>query len=114
MSSILDISSIGFGTTSMDIQSPWKERKQNWENLGNALNSGDMASALQAFAAVQQDLHKIQQRRGRGPQQFEQNIQNLQEALSSGEITAAQQVFSTIRQHRVQGELYRNGVNSRS
>ncbi len=103
MSSISDVSSISLNFGSMDIQNQWKQRKQNWDNLEKALNSGDIASAKQAFAVIQQDIQKVQKGGKGGSDQFQQDMENLQNALSAGDITAAQQAFSTIQQHRAQG-----------
>ncbi len=86
-------------------------RKQNWENLEKALNSGDIDSARQAFAAIQQDMQKVQKGGESGPNQVEQDMQKVQDALSAGDITAPQQAFSTIQQHRAPNGLKSDGID---
>ena len=113
MSSIPDVLSISSNSDSINVQNQWKQRRQDWENLEKAVSSGDIATAKQAFAALQQGMQKVQKGGRGGFNQFEQDMQKLQDALNSGDITVAQQALSTIQQHRVSIGLNSNSVDVR-
>lgn len=102
------------------LSAAFKQRKQDFSTLANALSSGDLQGAQQAFASLQQDMQAIQQARGAqgaGPDgNFNGNAQNgqggaqgaasqrqqdfsaLASALSSGDLQGAQKAFATLQQ----------------
>jgi hypothetical protein len=118
MSSSLGIAPTNLDPATVDIQSQWKQRKQDWQNLEKALSSGDINSAQQAFASVQKDMESVQvkqgSKQGNKGQQFEQDLQNLQNALSSGDLTAAQKAFSALSQQGATGAHYHHHRQSSS
>jgi hypothetical protein len=110
MSTVSPISSSNIDSTSNDFQSRFKQRKENWDALENALSSGNLQAAQTAFAAVKQDIQSVRQgqgiqavQQGSNTQQLDQDMQNLEKALSSGDLTAAQQAFAALKQQGAQG-----------
>jgi len=90
-----------------DVQSAWKQRTQDFKALQTALQSGDLAGAQQAFAALQKDkTGAAQSSTGASPStdnsQGSKDFQALQTALSSGNLAAAQQAFTALKKD-VQG-----------
>ncbi len=81
------------------LQSTYKQRQQDFQDLASALQSGDLTGAQNAFAALQ----KLQQ--GRHTQSGQQgnsstnpistDITALGKALQSGDISGAQSAFAT-------------------
>ena len=77
-----------------------KQRRQDFEALTQALNSGDLSGAKSAFAAIQQDFKTVTQ--AQEGQQIGSNTQNkfqnafqaLGQALNSSDLKAAQTAFA--------------------
>jgi TolA-binding protein len=78
------------------------QRKQDFQNLASALQSGDLSSAQKAFAQLQQDGPKVGQAQSsqNSNQSSGQNnpFQALASALQSGDLSGAQQAFSQLQQ----------------
>ena len=72
---------------------------QDFKGLANALQSGDISSAQNAFRTLLNDL----QQTGKTSQLLDKNteagkdFQALQDALTSGDIKAAQDAFKTLK-----------------
>lgn len=90
------------------LQNGIQQRNTDFKALGQALNSGDLSAAQQAFAVFQNDqqnLFSILQSQG-GQQSNLQNggnqqgnpLQALQQALNSGDLSGAQQAFAALQQ----------------
>ena len=78
------------------------QRKQDFQNLASALQSGDLSGAQKAFAQLQQDGPNAgQTQNSQNPNQGNgQNnpFQALASALQSGDLSGAQQAFSQLQQ----------------
>jgi ribosomal protein S20 len=93
-------------TYQTDVQSAWKQRAQDFKALQSALQSGDISSAQQAFAALQKDQQSSSQATSATSatsatgqnSQLANDFQALQSALSSGDLSSAQQAFSALKQ----------------
>lgn len=95
--------------------SEFKQRMQDFKALKTALQSGDLAAAQKAFAAVQQDVKPSTPPAGSTTpagtapaNQWSTDFQAIGSALQSGDITGAQKAFATLRQdmqaaHQAQG-----------
>ena len=100
----MSISSIASTTHSCspDVQNPFAQRAQDFKALSNALQSGDLASAQQAFDAFQQNIpNNPSSQTGQNSNQTSplgKNLQALQSALQSGDLSGAQQAFATLKQ----------------
>ena len=86
-------------------QAQWAQTKNLWDQLGQALQSGDLAGAQKAFAALQANAPQgpASQVQGaatsNGQGSATQNpMSALASALQSGNLAAAQQAFSQIQQ----------------
>ena len=83
--------------------------KQDFQALSNALQSGNLSAAQQAFSTLQTDMQGNQ---SNGTQQQSQNstlstdFNNLASTLQSGNLASAQQAFATLQQdmQQVQGQ----------
>jgi ribosomal protein S20 len=114
-----------------DVQSPWKQRAQDFKALQSALQSGDLSGAQQAFAAFQKDMpasaqaaQTAQANSASTPNsQGAKDFQALQSALGSGDLSGAQQAFaslqkdlqsagSTGRRHHHHGDSASNATQS--
>ncbi len=88
------------GSTQQSQQSQWSQTKSLFEELGKALQSGDMAGAQQVYTALQQNAPQgalSQVRQGSsGPSPFAA----LGQALQSGNLAGAQQAYAQIQQAR--------------
>jgi hypothetical protein len=88
--------------------SPAAQALQDFQALGNALKSGDLSGAQQAFATLQQNLPSAgQAQTSHNPDSARQGIQNLGNALQSGNISDAQQVYAKLQQNM--GEIKGRG-----
>ena len=77
--------------------SAWQQRRQDFHNLSQALQSGDLSGAQSAFAAL--SAGRSSQAASHPNSLFSQ----LGQALQGGNLSAAQQAFAQIQQRR-QGE----------
>lgn len=82
----------------------FKQRGQDFKALGNALQSGDLAGAQQAFAALKKDTQIIQSAQQQQRQPSGQNsrvtpdFKTVESALNSGDLSGAQKAFATVEQ----------------
>jgi hypothetical protein len=95
-------------TASNTIDSPFAERRTNFEALDQALQSGDLQSAQSAFAALQQSrgvqsASSTTAGSANTGKQASTDLQAVGSALQSGDVSGAQQAFATLRQHRHHG-----------
>jgi hypothetical protein len=78
---------------------PYAQARQDFQNLGNALQSGNLTAAQQAFAQLQQSNPNIGQSQGtQNNSSASQAIQNLGNALQSGDLSGARQAFAQLQQ----------------
>lgn len=97
-----------FGTSSLYASSGsnrFEQRKEAFDALGNALSSGDLAGAQQAFASIQQGMQSMgktlpsqavqptAQTNGIGA-----DLDALSKSLGSGDLSGAQSAFATLQQ----------------
>ncbi len=83
------------------------------ENIGTALQSGDISSAKELLAALQQDV--TAHNGGDDNEPFSKDLQALAETLESGDLVNAQTVLSGIQEkmlvHGPQRQMADNGQN---
>ncbi len=93
--------SIGPVTANQIPSSTFRPERQDMQALQQALRSGDLAGAQQAFAQFKQDFHAAHD--GHALYQtgvsdmLKQDLQQLQTALKSGDLTGAQQAFAQFK-----------------
>ncbi len=82
-------------------QSSLSQFLQDFNALGNALQSGTVATAQSALATFQQDLPGTSQTPANQPfgyySQANTDYQNLVSALKTGDFTTAQQAFGSLK-----------------
>jgi DNA-binding FadR family transcriptional regulator len=71
-----------------------QQRRQEFQALGQALQSGDLAGAQQAFAALNPNASSSTQ-----STQSNSNVSQLAQALQSGDLAGAQKAFAAMRSH---------------
>jgi len=76
-----------------DNTNPYAQVKQDFQNLGKALQSGNLSDAQQAFATLQQDSPSSGQSKGSS----NTAMHDLGNALQSGDLSGAQQAFAQIQ-----------------
>ena len=101
--SVSEISSNGSGYESNMTVQTHKQQRQDFGALSKALGSGDLAGAQKAFAALQQDMQKMQQTKGAGSQAGQNSavktdMDALASALNSGDVSGAQKAFAAVQQ----------------
>lgn len=74
--------------------------KKDFEDLGNALQSGDVSKAKEVFAKLQKDLPS-QGSGGGNP--LASDLEKLGKALTSGDLETARDIFSNIEARMSQG-----------
>jgi|SRR5208337_882366 len=77
-----------------NLQTAFTQVQNDFKQLGQALQSGDLAGAQSAFATLQQDMQSIGQSQS-GQQQS--NLSALANALQSGDLEAAQKAFAALQ-----------------
>jgi len=104
--SISSVSSPGNTYQQTNQVSPFKQAKQDYAALAQALAAGNISAAQQAFSAFQQDLQSVQQTQGaQQPVQATQSakggiqgdLSSLSQALSTGDMSAAQTAFANLQ-----------------
>lgn len=102
--SVSAISSSG-GFTPVDWQSKMQQRKADFQSLAQALQSGDLNSAQQAFASLQKDFPATRASAASsaiapaaGSTNSNDLLNTLSKALQSGNLSAAQQAFAQLQQ----------------
>jgi hypothetical protein len=99
-------------------QSQWAQVKNLWDQLGQALQKGDLAGAQKAFAALQANAPQgASQAQGAATQNGQgsssQNpLNTLASALQSGNLAAAQQAFSQVQQAQGHHHHHHHGSHS--
>ncbi len=89
--SISSISSTG-NTYQMSGSNPMAQMKQNFDDLGSALSSGNIDDAKKAFAKLQKNAPSGGD--GKAPSE----IDDLKKALDSGDVKGAQEAYSKIQE----------------
>jgi hypothetical protein len=79
------------------------QRGQDFETLGHALQSGDLAAAQEAFVALKKDTQTIQNAQQQTPPsgqgtRVSPNFKMVESALNSGDLSGAQKAFATVQQ----------------
>jgi hypothetical protein len=78
------------------------QMKSQFDQLGKALDSGDLTAAKQAYSAIQQNAPQ-----GQGDQgpvaQMKSKMDQLGQALDSGDLAAAKTAYSAIQQSAPKG-----------
>lgn len=78
------------------------QMKSQFDQLGQALDSGDLTAAKQAYSAIQQNAPQGQS--DQGPMaQMKSKIDQLGQALDSGDLATAKTAFSSIQQSAPKG-----------
>lgn len=84
-----------------NVQSTYKQRQQDVQNLASALQSGDLPGAQTAFAALQKLRPGGQTRNGQqgnsSTSPISRDFSALGNALQSGDIAGAQSAFATLQ-----------------
>lgn len=94
----MSISAISAGSTSqMSGSNPMAQMKQNFDDLGSALSSGNIDDARKAFAKLQKNAPSG------GDGKTPSEIDDLQKALDSGDLKGAQEAYSKIQDKMSQG-----------
>lgn len=94
----MSISAISAGSTSqMSGSNPMAQMKQNFDDLGSALSSGNIDDAKKAFAKLQKNAPSG------GDGKTPSEITDLKNALDSGDLKAAQEAYSKIQEKMSQG-----------
>jgi len=78
------------------------QMKSQFDQLGKALDSGDLTAAKQAYSAIQQNAPQGQG--DQGPMaEMKSKMDQLGQALDSGDLAAAKKAYSTIQQSAPKG-----------
>lgn len=81
----------------MGAGNPMEKVKQKFEDLGSALQAGDLSGAKKALAELQKNAP------GKGSDGKSTEIDNLSKALDSGDLSAAKNAYSKIQEKMSQG-----------
>ncbi|MGO9018619.1 MAG: hypothetical protein ACLQVJ_09755 [Syntrophobacteraceae bacterium] len=79
-----------------NLQTGFTQVQNDFNQLGQALQSGDLAGAQSAFATLQQDMQNVSQSQSQSGQQ-QSNWSALASALQSGDLAGAQQAFAALQ-----------------
>jgi len=93
--------SSSLNATSSASPAQWTQASNPFQQLSQALASGNLSAAQQAFATIQQNAPQGATQNGQGTtsQNARQNaFTALSQALQSGNLTAAQQAFAQLQQ----------------
>ncbi|MGA3115010.1 MAG: hypothetical protein ABSF90_11340 [Syntrophobacteraceae bacterium] len=82
------------GSYQTNLQTAFTQVQNDFNQLGQALQSGDLAGAQSAFATLQQDIQNASQSQS-GQQQS--NWSALANALQSGDLAGAQKAFAALQ-----------------
>ena len=106
--------SLDYAGASQGPAAAFKQRRADLNALKTALQSGDLAGAQKAFAALQQDLQSTQGAAGqRGDASGQsstlaKDLDALKTALQSGDLTGAQKAFASVQQDMRTGHAHRH------
>jgi len=86
-----------------ETQANYQQMRNYFEQLGQALQSGDLSGAQNAFSSLQQQLPSSSVNQSQTTQQnsqstFTTDMNALGQALQSGDLSKAQDVFSKLQQ----------------
>jgi hypothetical protein len=95
------------------LQTRLQQLKSDFTDLEKSLNSGDLAVAQKAFAALQQDMQNVGQQTG-GNNQLTNDLVALGNDLQSGDLTGAQKAFATLMQDMESGSAQNTTATSTS
>jgi hypothetical protein len=102
--SVSGVSNTNFYQTN-SAQTNFQQIRDAFQQLGQALQSGDLNAAQQAFAALQQLMPNLSAgsqtqtgQQGSGQSQFAADLSALSQALQSGDLTKAQDAFAKLQQ----------------
>ena len=99
----MSITSVSSATNPYQTNSTQNAFRQEFQALQQALQSGDLTSAQQAFAALQKDNPRFAQAMAGGSSTGQSNpassaFQSLASALQSGDLKSAQSAFTSLTQ----------------
>jgi hypothetical protein len=90
------------GTQATDHRAAFKQTRADFQAIGSALQSGDLASAQQAFAQLQKDNPRLAQALSSASSTSDNprlaDLKSLAGALTSGDVASAQQAFAKLQQ----------------
>lgn len=98
---IMNVSSVSQSQSTFDpsaMKAQFKQRRQDFQSLQDALQSGDLSAAQSAFAALQKDAPAGKADKSKDNSPMSKDFQALQTALQSGNISDAQKAFATLQQ----------------
>jgi hypothetical protein len=85
-------------------QSQMAQMKSQFDQLGKALDSGDLTAAKKAFSAIQKNAPQGAPQGDQGPMaQMKSTFDQLGQALDSGDLAAAKKAYSAIQQSAPKG-----------
>ena len=91
----MSITSITSNAPAFQTNPPQNTVRQNFQQLSQSIQSGDLSVAQTAYASLIQNLP--QQSAGNGNNPFQQAIASIGSALQSGDISGAQQTLQTMQ-----------------
>jgi hypothetical protein len=95
----MSISSISSSLYNSNIQNPFEQFQQEFQQLGKDLSAGNLSAAQSDFATLQQDMPQTNSTStSQSNNPIVQAFQQLSSDLQSGNLSAAQQDYSTIQQ----------------
>jgi hypothetical protein len=98
---VSSVSSID-STNATDPGAMAKQTRADFQAIATALQSGDVASAQQAFAQLQKDNPRLAQTLNSAPSSSDSpriaDLKSLANALKSGDVSGAQQAFAKLQQ----------------
>ncbi|MGO9649080.1 MAG: hypothetical protein ACLPOO_13605 [Terriglobales bacterium] len=92
------LSSSLFNSNSQAVTSPQQQFQKEFQQLGQALQSGNLSAAQSDFATLQQNSASASTASASSSNPLAQAFSQLGKDLQSGNISAAQQDFATIQQ----------------
>ena len=100
-----------FGSTSSsspDWTSKIQQQKEYYDQLAQALQSGDLAAAQKAFAGLQKGMPQTSQASTQ-TSQMKTDMDSLAKALQSGDVSAAKTAFAAVQQDMKTGHKGHHG-----
>jgi hypothetical protein len=103
----------GLGAYQNTRQSLFQQERQYFNQLGQALQSGDLTGAQQAFTALTQIIQQTQQGQNANPtgaqSQIQKDLAAVGQALQSGDLGGAQKAFAAVQQDIQNARLAHHG-----
>jgi hypothetical protein len=96
--------SLSFGQNRIGPQPGLQPRQSDLQGLEQSFKSGDLSGAKSAFAALQEELQKVQSNQQvnqttNSGKLLSDDLQGLAQSLRSGDLAGAQRAFATLEQH---------------